>query len=98
MCREFRREPAWVAAIRVALLEGQVDVDAVMEEANLIDGREATVVDVLETMADRGVLVETTDGRYRAGPPLLASAPSAAASRNASDRAVHRWDRPRTDA
>ena len=94
MCRELRREPAWVGAIRVVLLEGRVDVDAVMAEANLLPGREATVEDVLETMAERGVLVPTEEG-YRAGPPLLRSAPSAPAVRNASSRAVHRWDRPR---
>lgn len=94
MCRELRREPAWVAAIRVVLLEGRVDVDAVVEEANLIPGREATVRDVLGTMAERGVLVAAADGEgYRAGPPLLRSAPTAAAVRNASARATHRWDR-----
>lgn len=98
MCREFRREPAWVAAIRVVLLEGRVDVEAVMEEANLLAGREATVRDVLETMAERGVLVPSSTGDgYRAGEPLRQSAPSAAAIRNASTRATHRWDR-RADA
>lgn len=99
MCREFRREPAWVAAIRVVLLEGRVDVQAVMEDANLVDGREATVEDVLETMADRGVLVPAEDGTgYRAGGPLRRSAPSPSAIRNASTRATHRWDRSRADA
>lgn len=99
MCREFRREPAWVAAIRVVLLEGRVDVEAVMAEANLVDGREATVADVLETMAERGVLVPSSDGDgYRAGEPLRQSAPSASAIRNASRRATHRWDGPRADA
>ncbi|WP_436347850.1 hypothetical protein [Natronorubrum sp. FCH18a] len=53
MCRETKREPAWVSAIRLAFLRGQVDVDGVMEEANLIPGYERTVRDVLSTMADR---------------------------------------------
>lgn len=99
MCREFRREPAWVAAIRVVLLEGRVDVEAVMADANLVDGREATVADVLETMADRGVLVPTENGdSYRAGEPLQRSAPSPSAIRNASSRATHRWDPLRADS
>lgn len=98
MCREFRREPAWVAAIRVVLVEGRVDVEAVMTEANLLDGREATVRDVLETMAEREVLVPSSDGAgYRAGEPLRQSAPSATAISHASTRAPHRWDRPRAD-
>lgn len=96
MCREFRREPAWVAAIQVVLTDGWVDVEAVMEEANLMNGREATVEDVLETLAERGVLVTTTEGDgYRAGEPLHQSAPSPSAVRNASTRAIHRWDRSR---
>lgn len=96
MCREFRREPAWVAAIRVVLTDGWVDVEAVMEEANLMNGRESTVEDVLETMVERGVLVSTSeDDGYRAGEPLRQSAPSPSAVRNASTRATHRWDRPR---
>lgn len=32
MCRETKREPAWVAAIHLALLEGRVDVDDVTVE------------------------------------------------------------------
>lgn len=96
MCRELRREPAWVAAIRVVLLEGRVDVDAVVEEANLVPGREATVADVLETMAERGVLVPDGTGQgYRAGRPLRQAAPSPGAVRRVSSRATHRWDRPR---
>jgi len=62
MCREMKREPAWVAAIRLALLEGRVDVPSVVEEANLIPGRERTVRDVLSTMAGRGVLEPVDDG------------------------------------
>lgn len=95
MCREFRREPAWVAAIRVVLTAGRVDVGAVMDDANLVEGREATVEDVLETMAARGVLEPASNGDgYRAGEPLQRSAPSPSAIRNASTRATHRWDRP----
>lgn len=99
MCREFRREPAWVAAIRVVLLKGRVDVEAVMEDANLVKGREATVEDVLETMVERGILIPSRNGDgYRAGEPLRQSAPSPGAIRNASTRATHRWDRPGADA
>lgn len=95
MCREFRREPAWVAAIHVVLTAGRVDVEAVMEDANLVDGRETTVEDVLETMAERGVLEPTTNGDgYRAGEPLRRSAPSPSAIRDASSRATYRWNRP----
>ncbi len=53
MCRELKREPSWVAAIRLAFLRGRVDVESVVEEANLVPGKERTVRDVLETMARR---------------------------------------------
>jgi len=52
----MKREPAWVSATRLALLEGRVTVAGVVEEANLIPGRERTVRDVLSTMAARDLL------------------------------------------
>lgn len=66
MRRETKREPAWVSAIRLAFLRGQVDVDGVIEEANLIPGYERTVRDVLSTMADRNLLepVPGAEDRY----------------------------------
>lgn len=94
MCKERRREPAWVAAIRLALLEGRATVEGVMEEANLADGRERTVIDVLETMADRDLLVPVADGEaYVAGESLRSSAPSPEAASRASDDGIHRWKR-----
>lgn len=102
MCRELNREPAWVAAIKLALTEGRVDVGSVVEEANLADGRERTVRDVLSTMADREMLVEAEDfeesGRYLVGPVLRESAPSPGAVENISDSAVHRWTEDRGSA
>lgn len=96
MCRELNREPAWVAAIKLALTRGSVDVESVVEEANLVPGRERTVEDVLTTMADRDMLVEAGDaeetGEYLVGPVLRRTAPSPAAVANLSDNAVHRWE------
>ncbi|SDR42714.1 hypothetical protein [Natronobacterium texcoconense] len=45
-----------MSAIRLTILEGRVHVEAVIEEANLVDGRERTVRDVLETMNERDLL------------------------------------------
>jgi len=91
MCREMKREPAWVAAIRLALLEGRVDVPGVVEEANLIPGRERTVRDVLSTMAERGVLEPVDDGAYVPGPVLLNSDRFDLDFDRASDGGAHRW-------
>ncbi|SEW28156.1 hypothetical protein [Halobacterium jilantaiense] len=94
MCRETKREPAWVSAIRVALLEGRVTVDSVIEEANLVAGRERTVRDVLSTMADRELLVPTGDGgdAYLPGPVLLESDRFGLDFDRASDGGAHRWN------
>lgn len=101
MCREFNREPAWVAAIRLAYLRGWVDVDSVVEEANLVPGRERTVEDVLATMTDRNLLREGPGfderGRYLVGPGLLESAPSSASVKRLARRGVHQWARPADD-
>jgi hypothetical protein len=101
MCRELNREPVWVAAIRLAYRRGWVDVESAAEEANLVDGRERTVADVLATMCDRDLLREgpsfESDGRYLVGPVLRRSAPSPAAVKRLSDRGVHRWERPTAD-
>jgi hypothetical protein len=91
MCREMKREPAWVAAIRLALLEGRVDVPSVVEEANLIPGRERTVRDVLSTMADRKLLEPIDDGAYVPGPVLLNSDRFDLDFDRASDGGAHRW-------
>jgi len=100
MCRELKREPAWVAAIRLALLRGWVDVESVLEEANLDDGHARTVRDVLATMADRNLLGEAPDyastGRYFPGQVLLDAAPEPDADLNVSDSDVHRWGRSRS--
>ncbi len=92
MCRELNREPAWVAAIRLAYLRGEVTVESVVEEANLIPGRERTVQDILETMARRDLLRETPiDGKYVPGPVLLNSNRSNLDFTKASDGGAHRW-------
>lgn len=92
MCRERNREPAWVASIRLAFLRGEVDVDGVMEEANLPPGREGTVVDVLETLADREVLERTADeGRYVPGRVVIESDRYDLDFSKASDGGAHRW-------
>jgi len=92
MCREMKREPAWVAAIRLALLEGRVDVDAVIEEANLLDGRERTVRDVLSTMHDRDILRDVSDGVYLPGTVLVESDRFDLDFDRASDGGAHRWE------
>ena len=95
MCRELNREPAWVGAIRLALTQGQVTADGVISEANLRQDKQRTVRDVLDTMADRDMLVEAPDfedsGRYLVGPILRRAAPSAAAVEQLSERATHQW-------
>jgi hypothetical protein len=97
MCRELNREPAWVASIRLALTRGWVDVESVVEEANLVPGREGTVRDVLETMADREMLRQAPDfdssGRYLVGPTLQRSAPSPSSVDQLSETGLHRWTR-----
>ncbi|SDY18552.1 hypothetical protein [Halobellus clavatus] len=91
MCRELKREPTWVAAIRLAMLEGRVDAEAVIEEANLIPGRERTVCDVLSTMAERDLLRPIDDGTYLPGPVLLHSDRFELDFTNASNGGAHRW-------
>jgi len=87
----MRREPAWVSAIRLALLEGYVDVEGVVEEANLIQGRERTVRDILSTMAERGLLEAVDDDAYVPGPVLLESDRFDLDFDRASDGGAHRW-------
>ncbi len=93
MCRETKREPAWVSAIRLALLEGTVTVESVIEEANLVEGRERTVRDVLETMHERDLLTSSDDGEtYLPGPVLLHSDRFNLDFSRASDGGAHRWN------
>jgi hypothetical protein len=94
MCRETNREPAWVSAIRLAMLEGRVTVEGVIEEANLVDGRERTVKDVLETMLERNLLANpgAADGVYVPGPVLLESGRFDQDFDQASDGGAHRWN------
>lgn len=93
MCRETNREPAWVSAIRLAMLEGRVTVEGVVEEANLVAGRERTVRDVLETMHERRLLaLPNDDGVYVPGPVLLESDRFNLDFDRASDGGAHRWD------
>ncbi|WP_336022323.1 hypothetical protein [Halobellus salinisoli] len=92
MCRELKREPAWVAAIRLALLEGEVTTDGVIEEANLIPGRERTVRSILAKMADRGVLNAVGEDRYLPGEVLLNSDRFDLDFTKASDGGAHRWN------
>jgi len=91
MCRELKREPTWVAAIRLAILEGQVDTESVIEEANLVAGRERTVGDVLSTMDERGVLNKIDDDLYLPGEVLLNSDRYDLDFEKASDGGAHRW-------
>lgn len=93
MCRETKREPAWVSAIRLAFLRGQVDVESVMQEANLIPGYERTVRDVLSTMADRELLrpVEGAEDSYVPGRVLIESDRYNLDYTKASDGGAHRW-------
>lgn len=75
------------------MLEGCVTVDGVIEEANLIEGRERTVRDVLETMCRRDLLT-ATDGEenaYVPGPVLIESDRFGLDFGNASDGGAHRW-------
>jgi hypothetical protein len=101
MCRELNREPVWVAAIRLAYTRGWADVDNVIEEANLVAGRESTVEDVLGTMCERDLLAEAPDfdesGRYLVGPVLRNSAPSPEGIKHLSRRGLHQWERPTAD-
>ncbi|MFC5971682.1 hypothetical protein ACFPYI_10095 [Halomarina salina] len=93
MCRELRREPAWVAAIRLAFLRGEVTVEGVVEEANLRPGHERTVRDVLSTMADRDLIkpLSGNDDTYVAGPVLVDSDRQHLDFSKASDGGAHRW-------
>jgi hypothetical protein len=95
MCRELKREPAWVGAIRLAYTQGRVTAEDVIEEANLLPGQRRTVEDVLSTMAEKGLLVESADfestGRYLVGPVLRRSAPSPEQVNHLSKQAVHQW-------
>lgn len=96
VCREMKREPAWVSAIRLAMLEGRVTVDGVVEEANLIEGRERTVSDVLETMRERDLLAAVDgDGDadvYVPGPVLIESDRFDLDFDRASEGGAHRWN------
>lgn len=94
MCRETKREPAWVSAIRLAMLEGRVDVESVIEEANLIEGRERTVRDVLETMTERDLLtcIDEVEETYVPGRVLIESDRFDLDFENASDGGAHRWN------
>jgi hypothetical protein len=90
----MKREPAWVSAIRLAMLEGRVTVEAVIEEANLIEGRERTVSDVLETMCERDLLAAVdgdVDG-YVPGPVLIESDRFDLDFDRASEGGAHRWN------
>lgn len=64
-------------------------------ETNLRPDVERTVEGVLETMANRDVLVEADDfessGRYLIGPVLRRTAPSTSAIDDLSERAIHQW-------
>jgi hypothetical protein len=91
MCRETKREPAWVSAIRLALLEGRVDVDGVIKEANLVDGRERTVRDILRTMEERDLLEQLNDDVYVPGDVLIESDRYDLDFEKASDGGAHRW-------
>ncbi|MFC7205140.1 hypothetical protein ACFQJC_16600 [Haloferax namakaokahaiae] len=93
MCRETKREPAWVSVIRLAFLRGTITVEAVMEEANLQPGHERTVQDVLSTMADRNLIrpVESKEGTYVPGPVLIESDRYNLDFSKASDGGAHRW-------
>ena len=94
MCRELNREPAWVGAIRLALTEGALTPDGVIEEANLRSDRHRTVENVLATMAEQDLIEETPgpENRYLVGPVLRRAAPDPSQIGHLSDRAVHQWD------
>ena len=84
------RDPSGLAA---AVVEGatEVDTESVIEEANLIPGRERTVRDVLATMDERGVLNAVGEDRYLPGEVLLNSDRFDLDFDNASDGGAHRW-------
>ncbi|WP_217920697.1 hypothetical protein [Halorubrum sp. CBA1229] len=94
----MKREPAWVSAIRLAMLEGRVTVEAVIREANLIEGRERTVADVLETMRERDLLAAVDGGgegavdAYVPGPVLIESDRFDLDFDRASEGGAHRWN------
>ncbi|MFC6726179.1 hypothetical protein ACFQE1_17775 [Halobium palmae] len=93
MCRETKREPSWVSAIRLAFLRGEITVEGVLEEANLEPGHERTVRNVLSTMADRD-LIRPVDGKedtYVPGPVLVNSDRHGLDFGKASDGGAHRW-------
>lgn len=100
MCRELKREPLWVAVIRLALLRGRVGVDGVLDETNLDDGYARTARDVLETMAERNLLqaVPSDEGPdvYLQGSVLRAAAPDPGTDLNVSESGAHRWGRTRS--
>jgi hypothetical protein len=95
VCRELRREPAWVGAIRVAFTQGPVTADAVIKEASPLPECYRTVEDVLSTVAKRDLLEEAPDfessERYNVGGVLRRAAPKAGDVGSLSMRAVHRW-------
>lgn len=82
------------------MLEGRVTVEAVIREANLIEGRERTVRDVLETMHERDLLVAVGgdaggDGDpngYVPGPVLIESDRFDLDFDRASEGGAHRWN------
>lgn len=98
MCRELNREPAWVGAIRLAVTQGEVTPETVIEEANLRADVIPTVEDVLATMASRDLLrqpVTAEDGsRYVIGPVLMDAVPSSGAVDQLSEQGLHRWGTP----
>lgn len=93
MCREMKREPAWVSAIRLAFLQGKITVDGVMAEANLSPGHERTVQGVLSTMAERNLIkpVEGEEHVYVPGPVLINSGRHKLDFTKASEGGAHRW-------
>ncbi|WP_416838137.1 hypothetical protein [Haloferax sp. DFSO52] len=93
MCRETKREPAWVSAIRLAFLRGTITIEGVMEEANLEPGHERTVQNVLSTMAERNLIrpVESKEDTYVPGPVLIESDRYNLDFSKASNGGAHRW-------
>ncbi|MXR52816.1 hypothetical protein GRX03_14525 [Halovenus sp. WSH3] len=92
MCRELNREPAWVAAIKLALTEGAFTTDCVIEEANMRPDRRRTVETVLSTMVERDLLCDTsTPDRYLVGRVLRRTAPDPEQIEHLADEGLHRW-------
>jgi len=92
MCRELNREPAWVAAIKLALTEGAFTTDCVIEEANMRPDRRRTVETVLATMADRELLCDpAAEDRYLVGPVLRRAAPSPEQIDHLAEEGLHQW-------